>query len=307
MKISIVVPVYQVVQWIETCVDSLLSQTYTDFEVILVDDCSTDGSESVCDRYGSDSRVTVVHRKKNGGLSAARNTGIDHACGEFITFVDSDDFVAPDTLAAIAAAADADVDIDIVEYPISIGYGSPGSTVYRNSYGAGNALDCWTESRGYFHCYSANKAFRRSLWDGIRFPEGKCYEDVFTVPQLVARARRICFAQGGMYYYCRRDGSISTTYTIGNLTDFVTAEIALLEMLKTHTTFDNCRADELFITICNWQAMLLHLGGNYLLPRHKVSPLKILRSNCSAKIKVKTLLYALLGKSYCRLLAKTFK
>ncbi|MBS7409420.1 MAG: glycosyltransferase, partial [Muribaculaceae bacterium] len=66
MKISIVVPVYQVVQWIETCVDSLLSQTYTDFEVILVDDCSTDGSESVCDRYGSDSRVTVVHRKKNG-------------------------------------------------------------------------------------------------------------------------------------------------------------------------------------------------------------------------------------------------
>lgn len=305
MKISIVVPVYQVVQWIEKCVDSLLSQTYTDYEVILVDDCSTDGSESVCDRYGSDSRVTVVHRSENGGLSAARNTGIDLARGEFITFVDSDDFIAPDTLAAIAEAA-AD-DVDIVEYPINIGYGSPGATVYRNSYGIGNALDCWTESRGYFHCYSANKAFRRTLWNGIRFPEGKCYEDVFTVPRLIARARRICFAPTGMYYYCRRDGSISTTYTVGNLTDFVTAEVALWDMLKTRTTFDKCRTDELFITICNWQAMLLRLGGNYLLPRHKVSPLKMLCSDCSAKIKVKTLLYALFGKSYCRLLAKTLK
>ncbi|MGM9842047.1 MAG: glycosyltransferase family 2 protein [Candidatus Limisoma sp.] len=305
MKISIVVPVYQVVQWIETCVDSLLSQTYTDYEVILVDDCSTDGSESVCDRYASDSRVTVVHRKVNGGLSAARNTGIDLARGEFITFVDSDDFIAPDTLAAIAAAVGDDV--DIVEYPISIGYGVPGGSVYRNNYGTGNALDCWTESRGYFHCYSANKAFRRTLWDDIRFPEGKCYEDVFTVPQLIARARRICFAPTGMYYYCRRDGSISTTYTVGNLTDFVTAEIALMELLKTRPTFDGCRTDELFITICNWQAMLLRLGGNYLLPRHKVSLPKMLRSDCSAKIKVKTLLYALLGNSYCRLLAKTLK
>ncbi len=305
MKISIVVPVYQVVQWIEKCVDSLLSQTYTDYEVILVDDCSTDGSESVCDRYGSDSRVTVVHRSENGGLSAARNTGIDLARGEFITFVDSDDYIAPDTLAAIAEAA-AD-DVDIVEYPINIGYGSPGSTVYRNSYGIGNALECWTKSRGYFHCYSANKAFRRTLWNGIRFPEGKCYEDVFTVPRLIARARRICFAPTGMYYYCRRDGSISTTYTVGNLTDFVTAEVALWDMLKTRTTFDKCRTDELFITICNWQAMLLRLGGNYLLPRHKVSPLKMLCSDCSAKIKVKTLLYALFGKSYCRLLAKTLK
>lgn len=305
MKISIVVPVYQVVQWIATCVDSLLSQTYTDYEVILVDDCSTDGSESVCDRYASDSRVTVVHRKVNGGLSAARNTGIDLARGEFITFVDSDDFIAPDTLAAIAASVGDDV--DIVEYPINIGYGSPGSTVYSNSYGVGNALDCWTESRGYFHCYSANKAFRRTLWNDIRFPEGKCYEDVFTVPRLIARARRICFAPTGMYYYCRRDGSISTTYTVGNLTDFVTAEIALMELLKTRPTFDLCRTDELFITICNWQAMLLRLGGNYLLPPHKVSLPKMLRSNCSAKIKVKTLLYALFGKSYCRLLAKTLK
>ena len=97
-KVSIIVPIYNVKPYLKECLDSILVQTFSDFELILVDDGSTDGSERLADSYAlSDPRVKVVY-KENGGLSSARNAGLDLACGEYIYFVDSDDYIEPDTL-----------------------------------------------------------------------------------------------------------------------------------------------------------------------------------------------------------------
>ena len=95
--ISVIIPVYNVKNYLEECVDSILSQTFSDFELILVDDGSTDGSSEICDRYLSDSRVKVVH-KENGGLLSARKAGVEQVKGDYVCFIDSDDYVANDFL-----------------------------------------------------------------------------------------------------------------------------------------------------------------------------------------------------------------
>ena len=98
-KISVVIPIYKVEAYLAECLDSVVKQTYRDTEIILVDDASPDGCGEICDRYAAgDSRIKVVHREKNGGLAEARNTGMDHAVGDYIFFVDSDDWLAENTL-----------------------------------------------------------------------------------------------------------------------------------------------------------------------------------------------------------------
>ena len=98
-KISVIVPVYNAEKYLHRCIDSILSQTFTDFELLLIDDGSKDGSGAICDEYAAkDNRVRVFH-KENGGVSSARNLGLDNACGEWVTFVDADDYVRPSYLA----------------------------------------------------------------------------------------------------------------------------------------------------------------------------------------------------------------
>ena len=121
--LSVIVPVFNTAGTLERCVRSILSQQVDGLELILVDDGSTDASPALCDEFsGADARVRVIHRP-NGGLSAARNSGIDAAKGTWIAFVDSDDELAPDTLSANLELATADV--DLVEFPVSVHYGAP--------------------------------------------------------------------------------------------------------------------------------------------------------------------------------------
>ena len=106
MKVSVIVPVYKVEKYLKKCIDSILNQTYRDLEVILVDDGSPDQCGTICDRYGrEDSRVHVIH-KENGGLSDARNTGVERASGEYILFVDSDDYIEPELVEKTVKAAE---------------------------------------------------------------------------------------------------------------------------------------------------------------------------------------------------------
>lgn len=115
-SVSIIVPVFNVSEYLGTCLDSILRQTYERFELLLVDDGSTDGSGDICDRYGEkDSRIRVFH-KENGGVSSARNVGLDHAIGEWIYFVDSDDEVFPDGLKTLVDGVSDDVDIVLAGY-----------------------------------------------------------------------------------------------------------------------------------------------------------------------------------------------
>ena len=116
--VSVIVPIYNSEKYLKRCVDSILSQTFSDFELLLVDDGSTDGSGSICDEYSvKDSRVRVFH-KENGGVSSARNLGLDNARGEWITFVDSDDYLEESFLAELSVFEDVDWVVSVVSFVI---------------------------------------------------------------------------------------------------------------------------------------------------------------------------------------------
>ena len=209
MKLSVIIPVYRVETTLSRCVESVVGQSFSDMEIILVDDGSPDSCPALCDEWAlKDERIRVIH-KANGGLSDARNAGLDVAKGEFVTFVDSDDFLDRETYAQVMAQAEGN---DITEFPLFRHYGSKwqqeirfGSHVYES------AEDYWLHGRAYEHCYSWNKVYRRRLFDGVRFPKGKVFEDVFTLPRLLANAHRIATLDCGMYYYCYNGQGITAS------------------------------------------------------------------------------------------------
>lgn len=122
MKLSVVIPIYNVADTIDRCIESIISQDYHDMQIILVDDGSTDGSGSICDKWvGRYDNISVIH-KQNGGLSDARNAGIEIANGDLITFVDSDDFIAPGTFSSVISEMNEDT--DVIEYDVMLFYGS---------------------------------------------------------------------------------------------------------------------------------------------------------------------------------------
>lgn len=209
MKLSIVVPVYKTEATLNRCVESIIGQTFTDYELILVDDGSPDACPQRCDEWAlRDSRIRVIHQE-NGGLSAARNAGIDIAQGEYITFVDSDDFLKTDTYAKVMPEA---ADCDIVEFPVLWHYGSPSQQ--RLSFGNQKYTDMrtyWLEGRAYAHTYAWNKIYRRELFREVRYPVGRVFEDVATLPALLERTKVVKTCHEGLYYYCMNAKGITQT------------------------------------------------------------------------------------------------
>lgn len=187
MKLSIVIPIYRTQDTLDRCIESILRQTFTDYEMILVDDESPDMCPQRCDEYAKqDCRIKVIH-KQNGGLSDARNAGLEIAQGEYITFVDSDDSIATDTLQPLMDQLAQRPHIDILEYPIIERVGHPTrehilSFIPKDYH---NTVSYWLGEKAYSHTYACNKIFKRKLFEGIRFPKGKNFEDVLTIPQLI--------------------------------------------------------------------------------------------------------------------------
>lgn len=311
MKLSIIIPVYKVEAYLRKCVESVLGEAGVNMEVILVDDCSPDGSGAICRQFAeSDSRVRYLRRKENGGLSAARNTGLDAAIGDYVTFVDSDDYIAPGTFAGNMAAIEANPAVDILEYPVHVYYGGRRAEMYVPEFGKAcglTAFDGWVARKGYYHCYAWNKIYRRSLWNGVRFPEGRYYEDIFTIPYVVEKASVMECSGKGLYYYCDREGSISNSGNEKVLSDFVAAELELWKMLKKSPCFSRLHSDEFYLTVCNWQADLLRKGGKMLLPDYRVELKLLMSGHFPPALKVKAVLSRLLGRNYCRVLAAYLK
>ena len=203
--ISVIVPVYNVESYLGQCLDSILAQTYRDIEIILVDDGSTDGCPQICDAYREkDSRVVVFHTE-NQGLSTARNLGLDHAHGEWIMFVDSDDWVEPDFCRLpYEAAVEHRADLVIFEMAIIDLHGHTISRDYQKSgiISAENAVECG-------HSAAWNKLYHRPLFTGIRYPIGQVAEDTAITHRLVYKAKTIVYLNDELYDYRKRKGSIS--------------------------------------------------------------------------------------------------
>ena len=210
--ISVIVPIYKVEAYLDECVQSIISQTHKQLEIILVDDGSPDGCPAMCDAWAEkDSRIRVVH-KENGGLSDARNAGIDAATGDYIAFVDSDDWIVPEMYEKMLAALKTE-NVDICACNILSCFPDRTCPWGCREYAVGEP-ERFLEmiySDTSFPVAAWNKLYPRRMWEDIRFPVGKICEDAFTTYRLVHRAQRIVQIPEALYCYRIRENSIMTS------------------------------------------------------------------------------------------------
>lgn len=205
--ISIIVPVYKVEQYLRKCIESILSQTIRDFEVFLVDDGSPDRCGQICDEYAEkDNRVIVIH-KENGGLSDARNVAINKAKGKYITFIDSDDYVSDDHLEVLYnALVETDSDIAVANIT-SFTNGQYNDQFYQPS----TEPEILNEKEVFNTIYqpcAAAKLYKKEIYNDIRFPVGRLYEDVFVYHDVLSKANRLVLTGKNTYFYLLRNNSI---------------------------------------------------------------------------------------------------
>lgn len=211
--ISIIVPVYKVEKYLKQCVESILAQTYRNFELILVDDGSPDTCPVLCDEYAKvDPRIIVIH-KTNGGLSDARNAGLDVAHGEYIGFVDSDDYIAPEMYEILLRRIIQDgSDIACCNYlqvnEDNIPCNNQELPIKDGCLDRLEAYKLFTKYGGYYGI-ACNKLYCRKVWKSIRYPLGKKYEDMFVIFLLIEQCQKISHVNASLYYYVRREGSIT--------------------------------------------------------------------------------------------------
>lgn len=214
MKLSIIIPVYNVEKYIIECIDSVLFQTYKDWELILVDDGSTDNSGKICDEYAlKDNRIKVIH-KENGGLSSARNAGLDIVKGEYITFIDSDDVLLNDDIFdKIIDIFNNDNSIDIVQYDVIHKWKS--TEEHQREYPFKTYCNKQDILEGYLteniHVSCCDKVFKTEIFKDIRFPLGQISEDIAIIPKIVEKTNKLQVSEIGYYGYRYRDGSISNS------------------------------------------------------------------------------------------------
>ena len=210
-KVTVVIPVYNVEDYVESCVSSVLNQTYTDFELILVDDGATDSSGEICDKLAlTDDRIRVIHQQ-NKGLGGARNTGIEESSTEYLFFLDSDDSIMPDTLKKLMeTASDNKADIVIFGY---LSVDEKGNTLneFSNDLPKDKVMSPDEHPELFLAVPNAwNKLYKRELFteNNIRYPERLWYEDLHTTPKLMLHAKRVTVIGDKFYLYLIRSGSI---------------------------------------------------------------------------------------------------
>ena len=217
-RISVIVPVYNVEDYLARCVDSILAQTHSNLEVILVDDGAKDSSGAICDDYAArDSRVKVIH-KENGGLSSARNAGLEAAAGEYIAFVDSDDWIEPDAYSHLLEVMEKYGALLVCggRYDVDGGTGEKTIGLCPAKEEAISAEELVGRIFLWDGCDSSacDKLYHRSVLENFRYPEGKVCEDVPVTYKIVLAAGRAAMSDRPCYNYYHRPGSISMAAAI---------------------------------------------------------------------------------------------
>ena len=222
--ISIIVPIYNIEEYISKCIDSLIRQTYTNIEILLIDDGSTDQSGVIADEYAKiDSRIIVYH-KENGGLSDARNFGIDRAKGQYIAFVDGDDFIYPQMYEILKKyLCKENADISLCEY-------DSGPDGDKNKIVETSELVCRVVTgKEILTTYSViyvvawNKLYRTDIFSDVRYPKGRFHEDEFVAHRLLFKCKKIVFIKESFYFYRKRSQSIMSKISMKRIVDGVEA------------------------------------------------------------------------------------
>ena len=224
--VSVIIPVYNCLPYLYDALESVVNQTYKNIEIIIVDDGSTDGSESVCEDYAkSDNRIVLIHQE-NKGLSAARNTGLDKAIGDTVAFLDSDDVYHPDYIKIMLNdLIRENADVVFCNYRICDSISTLGEKCKginrplpnQGKYDRIAALKYLVE--GKLNISAWNKLYKRELWSHIRFPEGRIYEDNGTIYKIIDQCTTIFVSEKTLYYYRIRPGSITDTCLLDRISD----------------------------------------------------------------------------------------
>ena len=242
--LSIIVPIYNVEQYLDRCIQSILNQTYQNLEIILVDDGATDCSGAIADSYAAkDKRIKVFH-KENGGLSDARNYGLEHVTGDYILFIDSDDFIVNimcERLITVASSNNA----DIVSCNYYIYRGDDDISIHTMSVQDDKRTFTGMDMLRYYLLKTEpfdlnvvwNKIFKLDLFNGVepvRFPKGRVQEDNFTIFRLFLNANSIVTVNEPLYYYVQRAGSIMANFTRRFMIDTIESHIYMSDYLMNH-------------------------------------------------------------------------
>lgn len=249
-EISVIVPVYNVEKYLPECVDSILAQTFTNFELILVDDGSSDGCPALCDEAAKkDSRVQVIH-KTNGGVSTARNAGLDAAKSSWIAFVDSDDRVMPQFLEKLyTAAVSANAEIAMCgtcgmnqngELYLKEDGGYVTDSMVRNELLSCQEVLC----RCIFSAYQVvwNKIYRKEIFSDCRFPIGMAFEDTWILPHLYTKSKRFMCIEDSLYCYRNLPGSAMNRKITLKTLDRVEACYEMFQVMEQYKADTLCSA-----------------------------------------------------------------
>lgn len=312
-KISVIVPIYKVEDYLHRCVDSIINQTYANLEIILVDDGSPDNCPMICDEYAKkDSRIRVIH-KKNGGLSDARNAGLDIATGEYIMFIDSDDFVDEEMMESMMKNM-IDNKVDMVVCNIKYVYEDREVVKYNQ---ADRILDKYEAMEEYLRdgvvqAVAWNKLYKKSLINDMRYKVGKTNEDEFFTYKVVDKTDKVYYNSRPFYNYIQRDSSIMGKYSINRL-DGVEASYERLNFIKEKYPTLYEKEKKTFVNLCiySYQMILKEPNldkdkqgrktlNNY---RKKIKFNKIELKNCSYKDKLKIYLSKISLDNCCKILS----
>nr|WP_317429236.1 glycosyltransferase family A protein [uncultured Mitsuokella sp.] len=217
IKVSVIIPVYNVDRYLHRCLESIQQQTYSNIEVLIVDDGSTDESLQICNSYKNDKRFHIFHQN-NMGQSAARNFALDHVTGDYLIFVDADDYVECDLIQKCIENIDNDVNIDAVLFD-HIEMEKDGNKPFIHEFKKKGIDIDWSDIKQVYHFILMdkisnlvwNKMYRKELWDNIRFPIGICYEDLFIHPMLFAKIKRIKYLPRYLYTHNRINPNSTTS------------------------------------------------------------------------------------------------
>lgn len=203
MKVSIIIPVYNSEQYLTECLDSVVSQTYDNINLTLIDDGSSDASGKICDGFASsDPRIRVIHTE-NKGVSEARNTGISESNGDYVCFIDSDDRVAPDYIEYLLNLLEENnADISVCQREDARRKLKETKTLTDNQ----SCMNAFVKT-GEIDSVVWGKLYKRHLFDGVFFPAGKRYEDEFTIYKLIAKTNRIVIGSEPKYHYRKNENS----------------------------------------------------------------------------------------------------
>lgn len=287
--ISVIVPVYNVEKYLDKCLDSLVNQTYKNLEIILVNDGSTDNSSIICNNWSiKDNRIKVID-KANGGLSDARNVGIDNSNGEYIVFVDSDDWIDINFISSLYVQIDK-YEADIAASTIVKSYDDHEETQPINDekrvFTSEEAMDTLLSGRD-FCAVAWNKLYKRNIIGSIRFPVGKIHEDEFFTYKVIANAKKLILVPEAIYYYRQRTGSIMQKWTPNHLD--------ALEAFKERMDFMNKYYPKLFLKSKYAYFVSIYFNAKELIKYDKQATIteidKVIKAKKNLKFKISELIH----------------